>query len=332
MTDTPRTLAYILATLFPNNTTGDISPQDLRDFVVSAALLSDVGLTQVDVAALKLYALGKGVAGGLGVTAQSTPDMTVKAAAGGACFPVGVASTGLDPITITTADATYPRIDLIVISSANVISAVAGTPAAQPVAPSIPANSVALATVHVPAGCTTITSSQIFDKRIVLEGPSHPTGRHKVGATEFIAYEGSPSLLATDHYLYWALADTGLEGIICTIEVPLDWSEGEYCELFVIVANLSNQTDKVVRLNLKYKHAALENSIGGTSWTTTSYSAGVVNGDDVWFDVDMVDLASIVAQRDELVVVIERDGSHANDTYVGDIAILGIGFEYNRVK
>jgi hypothetical protein len=112
----------------------------------------------------------------------------------------------------------------------------------------------------------------------------------------------------------------------------LDWSEGEYCELFVIVANLSNQTDKVVRLNLKYKHAAMEDSIGGTSWTTTPYSADVINGDDVWFDVDMVDLASIVAQRDELVVVIERDGSHANDTYVGDIAILGIGFEYNRVK
>jgi hypothetical protein len=34
--DTPRTLAAILA-LFPDNTTGDISPQDLRDFAVSVA-------------------------------------------------------------------------------------------------------------------------------------------------------------------------------------------------------------------------------------------------------------------------------------------------------
>ncbi len=35
MVDTVRTRAYVLATLFPDNTTGDISPQDLRDFVVS---------------------------------------------------------------------------------------------------------------------------------------------------------------------------------------------------------------------------------------------------------------------------------------------------------
>jgi hypothetical protein len=49
-----------------------------------------------------------------------------------------------------------------------VIQAVAGTPAGSPVAPSLPANSITLATVAVGAGATAITNANITDTRVLV--------------------------------------------------------------------------------------------------------------------------------------------------------------------
>jgi hypothetical protein len=78
--------------------------------------------------------------------------------------------------TITTADATNPRIDKVCItvndayytgSLNNVaINVVAGTPASSPVAPNTPANSLVLATVAVAANATTIVTANITDARV----------------------------------------------------------------------------------------------------------------------------------------------------------------------
>lgn len=111
---------------------------------------------------------GDGVLTGCVVTAQGSPDMTVAVAAGTVQIgAVTVAVTGANG-TITTADGSNPRLDVISINSSGVIVVTAGTPAAEPAAPSIPASSAILALVHIPASDTTISSSQIVDKRVIV--------------------------------------------------------------------------------------------------------------------------------------------------------------------
>lgn len=68
--------------------------------------------------------------------------------------------------TIGTADATNPRIDLVVINSSGSIAVRAGTAAAAPKPPARTANDVVLAQVYVPANDTTIANAQIIDKRV----------------------------------------------------------------------------------------------------------------------------------------------------------------------
>lgn len=108
---------------------------------------------------------GDGVLSGLGVSAQSTPNMTVAVAAGqariGGYFPFEVGEN----VTIATADTTNDRIDLIVIDYNGVVSRVGGTAAAKPVPPAVPANSLQLAQVYVAAGVTSIVAGAIKDKR-----------------------------------------------------------------------------------------------------------------------------------------------------------------------
>ena len=120
----------------------------------------------------------------LAITANSPVGMSVLAASGWAAI-VGTTQTNMGVymnyndastvLTITTANASNPRIDLICITVSDAyytgalnqvaFNVVAGTPAGSPVAPSTPANSIALAQVAVGAGVTTITSGNITDVR-----------------------------------------------------------------------------------------------------------------------------------------------------------------------
>lgn len=81
-------------------------------------------------------------------------------------------------LSITTADPTNPRIDLVCLTVNDayytgalnnaVLQVVAGTPAGSPVAPALPANSISLATVAVGAGATAITNANITDTRVMV--------------------------------------------------------------------------------------------------------------------------------------------------------------------
>lgn len=69
------------------------------------------------------------------------------------------------PVTISAADGTHPRIDLVYAKEDGTIDVVTGTPAASPTVPSLPANSCALAQVLVGTSVTTIASGNITDVR-----------------------------------------------------------------------------------------------------------------------------------------------------------------------
>lgn len=98
-------------------------------------------------------------------------DMTPAVAKGavlsnGTLFAIAAAD-----VTIGTADATNPRIDLIVVTSAGALAVRAGTAAAAPKPPVRTANDVVLGVVYVPANDTSIETTKITDLRVFPHRP-----------------------------------------------------------------------------------------------------------------------------------------------------------------
>ena len=122
----------------------------------------------VDFDTLLLGFQGVGVVSGCAVTEDpTTPDMTVDVAVGVVVVNGGLVSVSAQANnTIGTADGSNPRIDLVSVNSSGTVVVTAGTAAATPEAPAIPATSVPLAFVLVPASDTAITDAQIVDKRV----------------------------------------------------------------------------------------------------------------------------------------------------------------------
>lgn len=122
------------------------------------------------------------------VSAQPTPNMTVQVSAGqawvhgtsvgnvtGTIFSTQgsyyVLNDGTVTMTIGTANATNPRIDIVCLgvtdsaysgaSNTGQLTVVAGAPAASPLPPAAPANAIVLAQVRVNANASSITNSNI---------------------------------------------------------------------------------------------------------------------------------------------------------------------------
>ena len=107
------------------------------------------------------------VSAGCAVTAQGSPNMTV-AVADGLVVSNGQALTvAAGNVTVTTADGSNPRLDLIVADSTGAKQIRTGTAAAAPKPPARSANDVVLAVVYVPASDTTIATNQITDLRML---------------------------------------------------------------------------------------------------------------------------------------------------------------------
>ena len=110
------------------------------------------------------------VLSGLAVTGGA--DMT-PAIAKGAVLSNGIMyAVAAADVTITAANATNPRIDLIVVTSAGALDVRAGTAAAAPKPPARTANDVVIAAVYVPANDTAIATTQCIDMRMLrTQGP-----------------------------------------------------------------------------------------------------------------------------------------------------------------
>ena len=123
----------------------------------------------------------------LEVTPNSPVGMSVIVASGWAAI-VGTTQSNMGTyvgyndaptvVAITTANPTNPRIDLLCMTVNDayytgalnnvVFQVVVGTPAVSPVAPALPANSIALAEIDVAAGALSITSGDITDLRVMV--------------------------------------------------------------------------------------------------------------------------------------------------------------------
>ena len=121
----------------------------------------------------------------LAVSPNSPVGMSVRVASGWAAV-IGTTTSDMgaytlwndatDTLTITTADPTNDRIDLICATVRDayysgayndvIFQVIAGTPAGSPVAPTLPDNSISLAEVLVGAAVTQINSGDITDTRV----------------------------------------------------------------------------------------------------------------------------------------------------------------------
>lgn len=108
-----------------------------------------------------------GVFSGGAVTAKGTPDQTVAVSAGSIITPEGkpYPFNAVAALAATAADATNPRIDIVYVSSAGVVTYLAGTAAGSPAQPSTPANGTLLATIARAANDNTIATADITDQR-----------------------------------------------------------------------------------------------------------------------------------------------------------------------
>lgn len=122
----------------------------------------------VDFDQLVLGFQGTGVITGVGVSAQAPTAMAVDVASGSVMVAgVEVTVNAISPV-IGAADATNDRIDSVVVDNLGTVNVIVGTPSARPVIPDIPASSMILAIVVVPANATSIGTNEIVDKRVVV--------------------------------------------------------------------------------------------------------------------------------------------------------------------
>ncbi len=152
--------------------------QDAR-LALAAAFLAAAGSTGSTGIAARA-GVRPGVGSPLLVAASSGMNITVN---NGIAFVQGTASldAGLYPVcldaavtlTVTASDPSNPRIDNVCLTlidngdatSTFVVQIQAGTPASSPIAPTLPANSLLLATVAVAAGATSISGGNITEQR-----------------------------------------------------------------------------------------------------------------------------------------------------------------------
>jgi hypothetical protein len=141
-------------------------------------------LFECEIDALAMSLKRDGVVVGCGVTASAVPDMNVNVAAGQIRSGDALVSIVAAALAVTAADATNPRKDIVVSSSAGALSVVVGTAAPVPKPPALPAGSILLAVVDVAAGDTAINSTEIHDRRLVI--PQHKA-THATGGSDALS-------------------------------------------------------------------------------------------------------------------------------------------------
>ncbi len=186
-------------------------------FVGRASAGGGGSVSAIDVTRLALAQQGLAVYSGCEVTednAGAGMDVDVSAGHIRLTTSVGVLVTAGE-VTLDTADATNARIDLVWVNTSGTLGKTTGTPAATPVPPDIPSNSVLLAIVSVPASDTTITNSQITDKRTYTKLPQiirQTANASNTNAASFTNSELTITMAANERWVgNWNVAYDGAD-------------------------------------------------------------------------------------------------------------------------
>ena len=145
---------------------------------------------------IKEASQGNKTEAGLAVTEQGPTALAVDIASGTAFVDHAYVSIGATSKTVTAADPTDDRLDIISLAKTGTVTYTAGTASANPIPPNLPANEILLATILVNAGATVIVNADITDNRIVEEQPFVPIGAMLPWAKSLA---GVPATLPTNY-------------------------------------------------------------------------------------------------------------------------------------
>lgn len=155
---------------------GTQAAQDLRLNTV-AAFLSELGgaaTSPLAVASGVRQSTGNPLQVQLGAGLGVTVNTGIAVVQGSASANAGAYSVALDTVgtlTCTAADPVNPRVDAVCITAdTQVVQIITGTPASLPASPTLPANSLLLCNITVPAAATTLIGANLSDQRQFLAG------------------------------------------------------------------------------------------------------------------------------------------------------------------
>lgn len=125
---------------------------------------------------------------------------------------------GNQQVSLSAADATFPRYDAIVLTEGGSLTKREGTPGGSPAAPSLTSGDTLLAYVYVAANETTITETEIFNQRLC----ANPKPR-----TQSFTANGSTPTFRLDRRSYGkpVVYRDGLRMLDVTGESPTTYSE-----------------------------------------------------------------------------------------------------------
>jgi hypothetical protein len=202
--------------------------------VVDAGFPDQAGIDSGDIAIMTAGDSLTGVVSGCATTGSNAANGSLIIAAG-VVLVAGLQATCAGATVVVTANSSgNPRYDLVVVNDAGTVSITAGTAAASPSFPAIPANSVVVATYRVPNGHTTSTtiptnSTNLTDKRLMIPASPARTGAPTAAGTEFLFQQTDVAKvfmrLRGKQWISGGFANTFFE-LDDYLDAPIAWMSG----------------------------------------------------------------------------------------------------------
>ncbi|MFT8351292.1 hypothetical protein [Clostridium saccharoperbutylacetonicum] len=282
-----------------------------------------------------LESTGYGVVSGGVVSSQSTPNMTANVTgctlktSTGARQVVGANAA----LVVTTADTTNPRKDIVYVDSTGVAQYLQGIAALSPTAPVTPSGGFLLAEIYVAANATSITNSNITDKRKMLIS-TDTLNTLLSENTQNIAKISNPNLLINEDFLIYQRSSTGNFSIPSTDTVTVNkivfdrWSLGRQTTDYTVSAVKTDDgiyitSDAVKRMILGY---ALDIDLVKRLRNKNLTFSFDIKKDSSW-NVGMLQVKAYIGEN---VSELRYDPTN-RIVYYKDVQYADIGAEYTRV-
>jgi len=305
---------------------GDAATPQLSDFTTQTA---SVYKANIDAG----FAVADRLAWAFAPHEQATPDMTVRIEAGAIFDGATLTEVAAQSTSAIAAPTTNPRIDRVVIDRATgAVSVVAGTEAASPTPPAIPAGKAPVARVSLAVGQTAIMNADITDERSLgLLGLGALAVKSTIltadiadGAvtTAKIAAEAAGFLKSDGGVVSWAAVD-----------LPRGYIDG-----LVLSRNATNPT---TRINIapgqatdstnanSLKLSAVMTKGVNAAWAAGSGNGGLFSGTvaaNTWYHVFLIEKeadGSIDAGFDTSVTAANRPAGYTRYRRIGSISTDG---------
>lgn len=215
-----------------------------------------------DIEAIVLGLKDTGVLTGGVTTAEGTPDRRVNVTSGTGYTAGSAVSWSTTDVTLTNADATLDRLDMIVVNASGTVTVRTGTAAAETDPADFTAGDILLAFVFLPHGTSTIITSYITDKRVFLPTRfANPTGTVGLAAvngsaTTYMRSDAAPALSVTIAPIW-----TGLHKWSATLGVTADDTAAG---VYLITAGTAAAGAQQISPSVHWR---------GSGWKTTSVAA-----------------------------------------------------------